>query len=162
MRRITIILVLAFAGASIAAWGLFGKNQNETTANQNRSESKQQVAQSEPPPKEKAKHVPAHYKSEPTISSLGPALSPELFTGQTQAAYKAVEEIPQIIAQLPCYCHCDKSIGHKSLYSCFEDNHAAQCAVCVGEALTALKLHKEQRLAAPEIRERVIAEYSKL
>jgi hypothetical protein len=50
-------------------------------------------------------------------------------------------------------------MGHKSLYSCFQDDHAAQCATCVNEALLALKLEKEQKLTAPEIRERIIAQY---
>jgi hypothetical protein len=67
--------------------------------------------------------------------------------------------IPQTLAQLPCYCHCDESIGHKSLYSCFVDEHASQCAVCVREALTAYQL-QSQGLAPAKIRERIIAEYS--
>ena len=51
-------------------------------------------------------------------------------------------EAPQLIAQLPCYCYCDRGFGHKSLHSCFVDDHAAQCAVCVDEALLAYNLQK--------------------
>ena len=68
--------------------------------------------------------------------------------------------IPQTIAQMPCYCHCDRGMGHKSLYSCFEDDHAAHCAVCVNEALLALKLEKEQKLTPAQIRETIVAQYS--
>lgn len=75
--------------------------------------------------------VPAHFKSPPSKESLRPTLAPEQFTGPTREAYRAVREIPQTIAQLPCYCYCDEGFGHKSLYSCFEDDHGAHCAVCV-------------------------------
>ena len=103
--------------------------------------------------------VPAHYDVTPSISSLRPTLSPEKFTGLTKDAYRIAGEIPQTLAQLPCYCHCDEGFGHKSLQSCFVDEHAAHCAVCVNEALAAYRLQK-QGLTAPQIRERIIAEYS--
>lgn len=107
-----------------------------------------------------AQTVPAFFQVAPSKSSLAPTLEPEKFTGPTREAYRAVKEIPVTIAQLPCYCHCDKGYGHKSLYSCFEDDHAAHCAVCVNEALLALKLEKEQKLTPAQIRETIVAQYS--
>jgi len=104
--------------------------------------------------------IPAHFEVPPSKSSLGPTLAPDKFTGITRDAYRAVREIPVTIAQLPCYCHCDRGYGHKSLYSCFEDEHASHCAVCVNEALLALKLEKEQKLTPAQIREAIVAEYS--
>jgi hypothetical protein len=104
--------------------------------------------------------IPAHFEVAPSRSSLGPTLEPEKFTGITRDAYRAVRDIPVTIAQLPCYCHCDKGYGHKSLYSCFEDEHASHCAVCVNEALLALKLEKEQKLSPAQIRETIVAQYS--
>ena len=71
-----------------------------------------------------------------------------------------VREIPQTIAQLPCYCHCDREFGHKSLYSCFENDHASHCAVCVDEALLAYQLQKKEKLTAAQIRDRIISQYS--
>jgi hypothetical protein len=106
-----------------------------------------------------AARVPAHYEVAPAASSLAPTLPPERFKGLTRDAYKAVGEIPQTIAQLPCYCHCDEGFGHKSLQSCFVDEHAAHCAVCVEEALAAYRLQK-QGLSAAQIRERIISEYA--
>jgi hypothetical protein len=103
--------------------------------------------------------VPAHYQTAPARNDLGPTLAPEKFTGKTREAYKLVREIPQTIAQLPCYCYCDEGHGHKSLYSCFEDEHAASCAVCVQEVLVAYRLEKEQGLTAPQIRERINATF---
>lgn len=103
--------------------------------------------------------VPAHYEAEPGINSLEPTLPPESFTGLTRDAYRVAGAIPQTLAQLPCYCHCDEGFGHKSLQSCFVDDHAAHCAVCTEEALAAYKLQK-LGLTPSQIRERIIAEYS--
>ena len=92
--------------------------------------------------------------------NLPPTLSPEQFIGPTRDAYRIVREIPETIAQLPCYCYCDTSFGHKSLYTCFQDNHASQCAVCVNEALIAYDLQKNAGMTPAQIRERIIAQYS--
>lgn len=103
--------------------------------------------------------VPAHYDNPP--SALLPTLAPDKFPGKAREAYQAAKDIPQLLAQLPCYCYCDRGMGHKSLHSCFEDDHAAHCDVCVNEALLAYRLHKDQQLSPKEIRERIIATYSK-
>jgi hypothetical protein len=103
--------------------------------------------------------VPRYAKSSADLKNLPPVLPASQFTGMTRAAYAAVKEIPQTIAQLPCYCHCDEGFGHKSLQTCFVDDHAAHCAVCVEEALLAYKLQKEERLTPAQIRERIIAQY---
>lgn len=104
--------------------------------------------------------VPAHFTAPPSRDSLGPTLPPEEFVGKTREAYSAARAIPTTLAQLPCYCHCDRGMGHKSLHSCFEDDHAAHCAVCVDEALLAYRLQKEEKLTAAQIRERIIEKYS--
>lgn len=41
-----------------------------------------------------------------------------------QKAYAVAHRIPGVIAQQPCYCHCDK-FGHKSLLDCFASDHGA-------------------------------------
>jgi len=107
-----------------------------------------------------AKTIPAHFEVAPSKSSLGPTLDPGQFSGITRDAYRAAREIPVTLAQLPCYCHCDQGFGHKSLYSCFEDEHASHCDVCVREALMALKLEKEQKMTPAQIRDTIVAQYS--
>ena len=107
-----------------------------------------------------AKTMPAHFEVAPSKSSLGPTLDPASFTGITRDAYHAAREIPVTLAQLPCYCHCDQGFGHKSLYSCFQDDHASHCDVCVREALLALKLEKEQKMSPAQIRDTIVAQYS--
>lgn len=54
-----------------------------------------------------------------------PVLSPALFVGQTAKAYRIAQEIPDVLDQLYCYCECDRHLGHKSLLSCFTDDHGA-------------------------------------
>lgn len=39
-------------------------------------------------------------------------------------AYRAAARIPEVLAQQPCYCWCDK-IGHGSLVDCFATEHGA-------------------------------------
>ncbi len=107
-----------------------------------------------------APRVPAFQTDAASLKNLAPTLSPDRFYGKQRAAYQAVKEIPQTIAQLPCYCYCDEGHGHKSLHSCYENDHAASCAVCVDEALLAYKLEKQEKLAPQQIRERIIAQYS--
>jgi hypothetical protein len=103
--------------------------------------------------------VPAHYENPP--GALPPTLASEKFPGKTREAYQAAKDIPQTLAQLPCYCYCDRGLGHKSLHSCFEGDHAAHCDVCVNEALMAYRLEKQQKLSVAQIRERITAEYGK-
>lgn len=102
--------------------------------------------------------VPAFYETPP--ATLPPTLPPDKFIGKTLEAYKAVREIPRTIAQLFCYCYCDEAHGHKSLHSCYEDEHAGSCAVCAEEVLLAYRLEKEKRLTAPQIRRLIIEKYS--
>jgi hypothetical protein len=105
--------------------------------------------------------VPA-FQKDVTAKSLAPTLSPDKgFYGKTREAYAVAKAIPETLAQLPCYCHCDKGFGHKSLHTCFTDEHAAHCAVCVDEALLAYKLQKEDGMSPEKIRETIISKYSK-
>ncbi|HSH15048.1 MAG TPA: PCYCGC motif-containing (lipo)protein [Verrucomicrobiae bacterium] len=39
-------------------------------------------------------------------------------------AYRVAARIPEVLAQQPCYCWCDK-IGHGSLVDCFATDHGA-------------------------------------
>jgi len=48
-------------------------------------------------------------------------------------AYELAAKIPAVLHQQPCYCYCDRGMGHNSLHSCFEGTHGAQCSVCLKE-----------------------------
>ena len=157
MRKKPIIAILLVIAAGIVAVTYLGfSRSNEHRASPSPSSSTLQANVSAPV--SNAALVPAHYESPP--ANLPPTLAPEKFPGKTREAYQAAREIPQTLSQLPCYCHCDRGMGHKSLHSCFEDDHAAHCATCIDEALVAYRLQKEQHLSPKEIRERIIAAYS--
>ena len=70
-------------------------------------------------------------------------LSPELFKDKTAYTYQIAKEIPEVLDNIYCYCHCQKHAGHKSLLSCYTDKHAAFCDVCQNEAIMAYELYKE-------------------
>ena len=102
--------------------------------------------------------VPAHYEAAPPLNTLRGTLAPEMFTGNVRLAYQVAKDIPETLAQMPCYCHCDMSQGHKSLHSCFEDEHGTNCGICIGEALMAHNLRR-QGLNPTQIRERIVKAY---
>lgn len=57
-----------------------------------------------------------------------PTLNPDLFDHPTvKAAYQVAREIPWVLDSIYCYCYCEESpvFRHKSLLSCYTDNHAA-------------------------------------
>jgi len=129
-------------------------NSNQTTTNHNH-----QAAEPAAPSHSSHASVPAFQPASDT-KSLAPTLAPSEFFGKAREAYAAAKVIPETLAQLPCYCHCDRGFGHKSLHTCFVDDHASHCAVCVDEALLAYKLQKEDKMSPEKIRELIIAKYS--
>ncbi len=106
-----------------------------------------------------SQRVPA-YQSASQVEALPPTLPPSEFAGKTREAYRVAKEIPRTLAQLPCYCECDQAYGHKSLQTCFVDDHASHCSVCVDEALLAYKLQKEDKLTPEQVREKIIEQYA--
>ena len=156
-------LLLAFALAIVAVVIVVSWS-NEPPMSASKSEP---VTQLPPQPTQENIHtheyavkgrVPAYYTNAPDLATLLPTLSPEAFTGNIRLAYQAAKEIPQTLAQLPCYCHCDRGHNHTSLHSCFESAHGENCGICIGEALMAYNLQK-RGVAVTEIRKQIIAAY---
>jgi Protein of unknown function with PCYCGC motif len=80
--------------------------------------------------------------ADPSASSNGLTLNPDLFEGEIHAAYLVAQQHPELLAQLDCYCGCEQHEGHKNLLDCYRTNHAATCATCTGEAVTAGQLYE--------------------
>jgi hypothetical protein len=92
--------------------------------------------------------VPAYHPSRPT-APLPDTLDPAQFTDiQTQNIYALAAKVKSILYQQPCYCHCDKDIGHTSLLSCYTDRHASVCALCQKEAVLAYTESQKGKTAA--------------
>ncbi|HEX4560598.1 MAG TPA: CYCXC family (seleno)protein, partial [Gemmatimonadales bacterium] len=52
-------------------------------------------------------------------------------------SYAVARQIPQVLDGLYCHCDCSKHMQHRSLLTCFTGDHAAQCDICMGEAMLA-------------------------
>ncbi len=54
-------------------------------------------------------------------------LDPKLFSNpRVRRAYQVAKDIPAVLDSIYCYCQCEQGFGHKSLLSCYVDNHASQ------------------------------------
>jgi len=62
-------------------------------------------------------------------------------------AYELAAKIPKIIYQQPCYCYCDRGMGHTSLHSCFSGTHGAMCSTCLKELYYAYSMNKQHKTA---------------
>lgn len=95
--------------------------------------------------------VPA-FHSTPPKGQLPETLSPAQFTDVVvQNAYILAARVKKVLYQQPCYCHCDRSQGHKSLLDCFASTHGAGCGVCLREAIYSYEQSRKGKTAG-EIR----------
>ena len=85
---------------------------------------------------------PATARTQPPILA-GDQLSGPYFEHQYQVvSYRMAAEVSGVLYQLPCYCRCDRALGHKSLRSCFEGTHGAACSTCMREGVYAYQQTK--------------------
>ncbi len=93
------------------------------------------------------------------VRQLRVTLDPKNFQGQVREAYEAAERDPALLAQLHCYCGCDKTDGHKNLLDCFRDNHGSTCPICTGEARDAEAM-ANRGVPVEQIRDALRARYA--
>jgi hypothetical protein len=86
-------------------------------------------------------------------------LDPAAFLGTVRVFYYVAEPDPALLAQLHCYCGCDKTDGHKNLLDCFRDTHGSTCAICCGEARDAEAM-AGRGMPIEQIRDALRARYS--
>ena len=92
--------------------------------------------------------VPAFHQQAPQ-GELPATMNPDLFTEPVvQNAYAVAAKIKKILYQQPCYCHCDRSQGHKSLLDCFASKHGAGCGTCIYEDFYAFEQSSKGKSAA--------------
>jgi len=88
-------------------------------------------------------------------------LSPTLFSDEkTRAAYQVAKDIPEVLEQLPCFCGCMTSFGHKNNLFCFKDQHGSGCNICQDIAIDARKMH-DQGMPIAQIQDNIKAKYSR-
>jgi hypothetical protein len=75
------------------------------------------------------------YRLEPPIpTTLDPKQFPDALN---RNVYALAAKVKPVLYQQPCYCYCDRSVGHKSLLDCFASEHGSQCDICQKEAVLA-------------------------
>ncbi len=96
-----------------------------------------------------AEDVPAYHPSAPLrVSALPPIMAGAKLTGENFRypwqvhVYQQVARISSVVYQLPCYCRCDRALGHTSLRSCFEGLHGTECSTCAQEGFYAYQQTK--------------------
>jgi Protein of unknown function with PCYCGC motif len=100
-----------------------------------------------------ADDVPA-YNAAPSSKPLPALMSGNQLTGPyfqhsyQVVAYKMAAKIPEVLHQEPCYCRCDREMGHNSLHSCFEGTHGASCSTCMREAVYSYQETKKGKTPA--------------
>ena len=103
-----------------------------------------------------AVNVPPYHPAAPPAKRLPPTMDPGQFPDPiTQNAYAMAAKIKPVLYQQPCYCHCDKEMGHGSLLDCYVSNHAAVCNICKMEAIYAFNETAKKKSAA-QIRDGII------
>jgi len=80
----------------------------------------------------------SRYAAEPTIAQ----------------AYEYARRHPEVLDGLHCYCDCARNFNHRSLLTCFESDHGADCQICLREAVIAGQL-TEQGRSLDEIRSQI-------
>lgn len=86
-----------------------------------------------------ASDIPAYHASAPQ-AAMPPVMKGSQLTGAyfqhgyQVTAYKMAAGVEKVLWQQPCYCRCDRGMGHQSLHSCFEGTHGAACSTCMKEA----------------------------
>ena len=84
-------------------------------------------------PQSSVDELPAYHAQAPK-GELPATMDPGLFTDPVvQNAYAVAARIKKALYQQPCYCHCDRSQGHKSLLDCFASKHGSGCGTCIYE-----------------------------
>lgn len=93
-----------------------------------------------------ASEAAAHHHPEPepgvTAEKVVPA---ERYAGYGRIAdvYTMAAAIPGVLDGLYCHCECSEHAGHRSLLSCFESDHGANCDVCLSEAELAYRMTRD-------------------
>ena|ERR1700674_787838 len=91
--------------------------------------------------------VPAYHAQAPQ-GELPATMDPGFFTDPVvQNAYAVAAKIKKTLYQQPCYCHCDRSHGHKSLLDCFASKHGSECGTCIYEDFYAFEQSSKGKTA---------------
>ena len=133
------------------------QNQNEKASERIIPEQAVPMASTESTPVAAPEfRVPAFHSSVENLT-LAAVLDPASVPPEARAAYTVVKNKPKLIAQLPCFCYCERW-GHGSLHDCFVTEHAVTCDICMNEVMQADEMDRKG-IPASEIRETIITQF---
>lgn len=140
-------VLLSLAAALFLCFPLGGVSQSTRAQAGNNSASESRTGKVSQGP---AQSVPPYFKSAAAAKPLPTLLPPSRFEGRPVVvrAYEIANQIPEVLAQEPCYCTCDQNFGHRSLLDCYASDHTAGCPVCVKEAFLAYEMTNQGKKAA--------------
>lgn len=99
--------------------------------------------------------VPPYHASAQHVV-LPATLDPAQFQEEeSRNIYALAAKIKRVLYQEPCYCGCDKEVGHKSLLDCYTDRHGSFCDVCKKEAVYSYNQTRKGQTPA-QIRKEII------
>jgi hypothetical protein len=151
LRKIgTAAIIAGFTYVSFSIAPLHAQSSSSAQATQSSTS-----AATKPPTKSADADAPAYHPMRPR-GPLPETLDPKQFADpETQNIYALAATEKPLLYQLPCYCRCDKEVGHKSLLDCYVDNHASHCILCKKEAAFAYTENKAGKTAA-QIRKEIM------
>src|SRR6266853_4696392 len=94
----------------------------------------------------------AYVLKPPFPATLDPKQFPDALN---RNVYALAAKVRPVLYQQPCYCYCDRNVGHKSLLDCFASEHGSQCDICQREAILAYQLTQKGKTPA-QIRAAII------
>ncbi len=124
------ILLLSFAVLGLLAFYLGFREDSATPGGENRQAQAPSTTRTTPQPAvpepASSPRVPPFHSNAESAKPYPRILPADYFRGNplVAQAYRIAALIPDVLAQQPCYCWCDK-FGHGSLLDCFASQHGA-------------------------------------
>lgn len=130
------VIVLMAAALTFSGINILGSQQPARGQSASHAVSKQN-----PPP------TPPYHNAAKDAKPLPKVLPASNFSDRPAVfkAYRIAHEIPFVLAQQPCYCHCDKAFGHGSLLECYASSHTAGCGICIKETFLTFQMTKQRK-----------------
>jgi Protein of unknown function with PCYCGC motif len=121
MRTAVLGSALALAVALAGACSTSHSNPSATAAPDRQPQAGEPATAGGP-----AAAVPPYFASAEAAKPFPPLMPASFFRSSPviARAYRTASRYPGLVAQQPCYCHCDR-IGHRSLLDCYSVEHAA-------------------------------------
>jgi uncharacterized protein with PCYCGC motif len=89
------------------------------------------------------------YHKHPPKGPLPATLDPRQYENNRVArvVYTIAAQIKDLLYQEPCFCHCRRLEGHKSLLDCYTSDHGSRCLACQREVIFSFEAHKRGQTA---------------